>query len=105
VNGARPSAQKSNVNNDDEENMRISLARSFIYDDLSFCFEVLRSGIKARKFHYSRKTNKECTIFFDSDPTKVFWRYGPDKTSGKKSSIDLDLIQGVVFGAFSSTFT
>eukprot|EP00347_Sterkiella_histriomuscorum_P014968 403358814 len=83
------------------EGLKMSLAKSFIYDELQCCVDILKQGIKARKFHYSRKSNKECILTINQDQTQMIWSY---TNLRKSSSLQISDIQGLVYGAFSCTF-
>jgi hypothetical protein len=54
------------------------------YENFTYCKELLRKGISARKYHYSKKglaisllnlyySHDECTLMVNSDYTKLQW--------------------------------
>jgi hypothetical protein len=41
--------------------------------------KMLKGGLKARKFHYSKKLSRDCSIYLSNDQSTIYWCYGENK--------------------------
>lgn len=64
---------------------------------------MLKNGLKARKFHYSKKGSGECIVMIQDDMKKLYWQYTENQRN-KKSSCALKDIKAIAYGALSGTF-
>lgn len=64
----------------------------------------MHKGVRAEKYNYCDLKHQSCYIWFDSEFKSLYWK-SSSKLFSFKSSIKLDNIQGLIFGAFSSSFS
>ena len=66
----------------------------------------MKIGIKATKFHYSKKETRECTLRLSEDGKTLFWNYYGTNLSSEfmKRYVNLSDVEGIMYGPQSYTF-
>eukprot|EP00347_Sterkiella_histriomuscorum_P008267 403345734 len=81
------------------------IRQKYVYDNMNYCIDLLERGIQATKFHYSNKMSKICVVKINHDFDKLIWQYNTSKgLVSKKTEVNLNTINGFVYGAFTCTF-
>jgi hypothetical protein len=66
----------------------------------------LKAGIRATKFHYTKKKIQDCTLRLSDDLTTLFWEYDNQYFSSEvmRRFCTLEDIESMIYGPHSYTF-
>ena len=66
----------------------------------------MKLGIKAIKFHYSKKQTRDCTLRISEDGKNLYWSYSGSNLSSEfmRRYVSFENVEGVMFGPQSYTF-
>lgn len=57
------------------------------YDDVTTCIDILKQGILATKYHYTKSNQKDCMLYLASDMKTLKWKYTVPALETQKSSL------------------
>jgi|LauGreDrversion4_2_1035121.scaffolds.fasta_scaffold373602_1 hypothetical protein len=66
----------------------------------------MKLGIKAIKFHYSKKQTRDCTLRISEDGKSLYWNYTGSNLSSEfmRRYVKFENVEGVMYGPQSYTF-